>query len=53
MSKDPFEEGGRAARELIPADANPYPQGTEDHALWAEGHEQVASAVEAGESEDS
>jgi hypothetical protein len=53
MTKDPFEEGCRAARELIPADANPYQDGTDEHSRWAEGHEQVASAVEAGESEDS
>ena len=26
---DPFEEGERAARENIPAEANPYPDGSE------------------------
>jgi hypothetical protein len=51
MTQDPSEEGRRAARELIPAKANPYQAGTEDHARWAEGHEQVATAIEAGESE--
>jgi hypothetical protein len=51
MNPDPFEEGRRAAGKLIPAAANPYEDGTDDHARWAEGHEQVASALEAGESE--
>jgi hypothetical protein len=49
---DPFEQGQQAARENIPAEANPYPDGSEHHALWAAGHEQVASATEANESED-
>lgn len=48
---DPFEEGQRAARKNIPAAANPYPDDSEQHARWASGHEQVASALEAGESE--
>lgn len=48
---DPFEQGQRAARKNIPAEGNPYPEDTEPHAQWASGHEQVASAVEAGESE--
>ena len=48
---DPFVEGERAARENIPAEANPYQQGSEQHALWASGHERVASAMEAGEAE--
>ncbi|WP_315737488.1 MULTISPECIES: hypothetical protein [unclassified Bradyrhizobium] len=48
---DPFEQGERAARENIPAEANPYHDGSEQHALWASGHERVASAAEAGESE--
>ena len=48
---DPFEQGQRAARENIPAEGNPYQDGSEQHALWAAGHEQVASAVEAQESE--
>jgi hypothetical protein len=49
---DPFEQGQQAARENIPAGANPYPDGSEQHALWAAGHEQVASATEENESED-
>jgi hypothetical protein len=53
MSPNPSEEGRHAARQLIPAKANPYQDGTDAHARWAEGHEQVASAIEAGESEDS
>jgi hypothetical protein len=49
--KDPFEEGQRAARKNIPAEANPYRNGTEEHALWAAGREQVAGELDAGESE--
>jgi hypothetical protein len=48
---DPFEEGERAARENIPAEANPYPDGSERHALWAAGHEKVAGAAEPNETE--
>src|ERR1700721_1514866 len=49
---DPFEQGQRAARENIPAEGNPYQDGSEQHALWAAGHEQVAGSAEAGESEE-
>ena len=48
---DPFEEGQRAARENIPAEGNPYQDGSEEHALWAAGHERVAGEAEADESE--
>lgn len=48
---DPFEQGQRAARENIPAQANPYQEGSEQYALWAAGHEQIATAVEASEGE--
>jgi hypothetical protein len=48
---DPFEAGQRAAHENIPAEANPYQDGSEQHALWAAGHEQVAGEVEADEAE--
>jgi hypothetical protein len=48
---DPFEQGQRAARKNIPAEGNPYPQASEQHALWSAGHEQVASEAEANESE--
>jgi len=48
---DPFAQGKRAARENIPAEANPYQDGSEQHALWAAGHEQVAGTIEASESE--
>jgi hypothetical protein len=48
---DPFEQGQHAARMNIPAEANPYQDGSEEHSLWAAGHERVASAIEAGESE--
>jgi hypothetical protein len=50
---DPFVQGERAARENIPAEANPYQQGSEQYALWASGHERVAHAIEAGEAEGS
>jgi hypothetical protein len=46
---DPFELGQSAAREKIPAEANPYQDGSEQHSLWAAGHEQVAGEIEAGE----
>lgn len=49
--KDAFEEGERAARENIPAEANPYQDGSEDHSLWSAGHERIAGAIEASESE--
>ena len=48
---DPFEIGERAARQNIPAEANPYRDGSEEHALWAAGHEKVAGAREATEKE--
>ena len=48
---DPFEQGQSAARQNIPAQANPYQDGSEQHALWAAGHEQIAGEAEAGESE--
>ena len=35
----------------IPAEANPYQDGSDEHPLWAAGHERVAAAMEAGESE--
>ena len=52
MPADPFERGQQAARQNIPAEANPYQDGSEEHALWAAGHERIASAMEASESED-
>ncbi|WP_022722150.1 hypothetical protein [Rhodopseudomonas sp. B29] len=48
---DPYEQGQSAARDGIPAEANPYQDGSEQHSLWAAGHEQIATAIEAGESE--
>jgi hypothetical protein len=48
---DPFEEGQRAARENIPAESNPYQDGSQEHALWAAGHEEAAGEIEADESE--
>jgi hypothetical protein len=49
---DPFEEGQRAARQNIPAEAKPDRDGTDEHSLWAAGHESIAGAAEANESED-
>ncbi|WP_198172584.1 hypothetical protein [Bradyrhizobium sp. AT1] len=51
--RDPFAEGERAARDNIPAEANPYHDGSDEHALWAAGYEKVAGGIEAGESEGS
>jgi hypothetical protein len=48
---DPFEEGKRAAAKNIPAEANPYRVDSEQHSLWAAGHEKIASEAEANESE--
>ncbi|WP_013501708.1 hypothetical protein [Rhodopseudomonas sp. WA056] len=48
---DPFTRGERAARDNIPAEANPYHDGSEEYALWAAGHERIATAMEASESE--
>jgi hypothetical protein len=53
MDRDPLAEGERAARENIPAEANPYQDGSNEHALWAAGHEKVAGAIEASKSEGS
>jgi hypothetical protein len=50
---DPYEQGQRAARKVIPAEANPYQDGSEQHALWAAGHEQIAGTTEANEAEGS
>jgi hypothetical protein len=49
--KDPFVEGEIAAQKNIPAEANPYREGTEEFALWSAGHERVAAAMQARESE--
>ena len=50
---DPFEQGQHAARKNIPAEGNPYRDGSEEHALWAAGHEEAAGEAEANESEGS
>jgi hypothetical protein len=50
---DPFEEGQRAARENIPSGGNPYQDGSQEHALWAAGHEEAAGEAEADEAEGS
>lgn len=50
-SQDPFEQGKRAARENIPAEGNPHPDGSDAHAQWSAGHTEVAGSIEAGESE--
>jgi hypothetical protein len=49
---DPFEEGQRAARMKIPAAGNPYRDGSDEHALWAAGHETIAGEEEASEEGD-
>ena len=49
---DPFEQGQRAAREGIPAEGNPYQDGSEQYALWAAGHEKIAGATEADKSDN-
>ena len=46
--RDPFAEGERAARHNIPAEANPYSDGNDEHALWSHalwlaGHEKIAA----------
>ncbi|MET4387843.1 hypothetical protein ABIB73_003600 [Bradyrhizobium sp. F1.4.3] len=51
--RDPFAEGERAARDNIPAEANPYLNGSDEHALWAAGHAKIASTIEARETEGS
>ena len=50
---DPFDQGCRAATEGIPAEANPYPPGSDKNALWQDGHETGAQALESGQTEDS
>lgn len=47
--RDPFAEGERAARENIPAEANPYRDGSDEHALWAAGHEKAAARANRGD----
>ena len=49
--RDPTDEGERAARDGIPAEANPDQDGSQEHALWSAGHERIAVAMEAQESE--
>jgi hypothetical protein len=51
MTPDPFTQGQQAAQENIPAGANPYQDGSAEHALCAAGHEEIAGAAEAGEAE--
>ena len=49
--RNSFDEGCRAASEGIPAEANPYPKEADENVLWKDGHESVASAIEANQSE--
>ena len=54
MTPDPIHSSKVSApREGIPAEANPYQDGSEQHALWAAGHEKVAGTIEANKSERS
>lgn len=32
------KDGARAARDRIPADQNPNPDGSQAHEIWAEAH---------------
>ena len=48
---DPFKQGKQAAEQGIPAEANPFTTGSDEYALWSAGHEERASAIEAGEAE--
>ena len=48
---DPFEQGKQAAEQGIPVEANPFIVGSDEYALWSAGHEERASAIEAGEAE--
>jgi len=48
---DPFDQGQDAARKNLPAGANPYQDGSEQHSLWAAGHESIAGEADAGETE--
>jgi hypothetical protein len=50
---DPFDEGCKAAAEGLPVEANPYPAGSDKNALWQDGHEVGAQALESGQTEDS
>ncbi len=52
MTSDPFEEGKLAASQGEPASSNPYPEDSEDHALWAEGYEYFIGSNEDGEPKD-
>jgi hypothetical protein len=51
-SDDPFEQGRLAALQREPASSNPYPEDSDDHALWAEGYDSVTGADEDGELKD-
>ena len=49
---DPLEEGQRAARKNIPAKAKSVSGRQREYSLWAAGHQCIAGAAEANESED-
>ena len=49
---DPFEQGERAGARVFRRSRS-VQDGSEQHALWATGHEKVAGAIEANESEGS
>ena len=48
---DPLEQGQPAAHKNIPAETNPYRDGSDEHVLWAAGHEKSAGEMETNESE--
>ncbi len=41
MNQTAFERGIAAAADGLPASANPYPEGAEDHASWDQGYHSV------------
>jgi hypothetical protein len=52
MSRDPIRSSKADARQVKTfPEANPYQDGSQEHSLWAAGHEQTASAIEASEIE--
>jgi hypothetical protein len=53
IDPDPYEQGQRAARETFLPRAIPTKTGarSQEHSLWAAGHEEVGGAAEADESE--
>jgi hypothetical protein len=51
-ASDPFEEGKLAALQGKPVSLNPYPEDSDEHGKWAEGHDYVTGSDEDGEPND-